>query len=84
MTQAPKNDIAARQYKKWQYPEPIQDLESWVATNMEWFDPRYAHRVFWPDRPYQPDMAITRIGWAIRPGPEHRALAEQIDGLRTI
>ena len=69
MTQAPEDDIVARQYKKWQYPEPIQDLETWAATNMDWFDPLHAHRVFWPDRPYQPDLDILVAGCGTNQAP---------------
>lgn len=62
MTDSPRGDVVARQYEKWQYPEPIQNLESWLANNWQWFDPSHAHRVLWPDRPYKADMDILIAG----------------------
>jgi SAM-dependent methyltransferase len=58
----PRADVVARQYEKWTYPEPIQNLETWLTNNWQWFDPSHAHRVLWPDRPYQPDMDILIAG----------------------
>jgi hypothetical protein len=48
--QNPLSDIVSSQYQKWMYPEPIFDLELWLKTNWQWFDPSHAHRMFWPDR----------------------------------
>lgn len=62
MTESPTADIVAQQYQKWQYPEPIQNLEFWLRDNWQWYDPSHAHRIFWPDRPYQPDMDILIAG----------------------
>lgn len=62
MTDNPRADVVAQQYEKWQYPEPIQNLESWLNNNWQWFDPSHAHRLLWPDRPYQPDMDILIAG----------------------
>jgi SAM-dependent methyltransferase len=61
-TESPRGDVVAQQYQKWVYPEPIQNLESWLANNWQWYDPSHAHRVLWPDRPYQPDMDILIAG----------------------
>ena len=58
----PRADVVAGQYQKWTYPEPIQDLQSWLGDNWQWFDPSHAHRVLWPDRPYQPDLDILVAG----------------------
>ena len=58
----PRADLVARQYEKWTYPEPIQNLETWLTNNWQWFDPSHAHRVLWPDRPYQPDLDILIAG----------------------
>ena len=58
----PRADVVAKQYEKWTYPEPIQNLETWLTNNWQWFDPSHAHRVLWPDRPYQPDMDILIAG----------------------
>lgn len=62
MTDSPRADLVARQYEKWQYPDPIQNLESWIANNWQWFDPSHAHRILWPDRPYKADMDILIAG----------------------
>ena len=62
MTDNPRADTVARQYEKWQYPEPIQNLESWLSNNWQWFDPSHAHRILWPDRPYRPDIDILIAG----------------------
>ena len=51
MTDNPRADLVAQQYEKWQYPEPIQNLESWLSNNWQWFDPSHSHRMLWPDRP---------------------------------
>ncbi len=66
---SPRADLVAQQYKKWQYPEPIQNLERWVANNWEWFDPSHAHRVLWPDRPYRPGMDILSAGCGTNQAP---------------
>jgi SAM-dependent methyltransferase len=62
MTDSPRADVVARQYEKWQYPEPIQNLETWLSSNWQWFDPSHAHRILWPDRPLQPDLDILIAG----------------------
>ena len=62
MTTDPRADVVARQYQRWQYPEPIRDLEAWLANNWQWFDPSHAHRLFWPDRDYRPDLDILVAG----------------------
>jgi SAM-dependent methyltransferase len=55
-------DVVGRQYERWRYPPPIQDLAAWSVHNWEWFDPVYAHRVLWPDRDYRPDLDILIAG----------------------
>ena len=55
-------DVVVRQYDRWRYPPPIQDLEAWVAGHWEWFDPVHAHRVLWPDREYKPELDILIAG----------------------
>lgn len=62
MTDSPRADVVAQQYQKWQYPEPIQNLETWLSNNWQWFDPSHAHRVLWPDRPHDPEMDILIAG----------------------
>jgi SAM-dependent methyltransferase len=58
----PRADVVTRQYERWKYPEPIQDLEGWIAGNWEWFDPLHAHRTLWPDRDYKADADILIAG----------------------
>jgi SAM-dependent methyltransferase len=62
MSDDPRSDVVVRQYERWRYPRPIQDLEGWVAGNWEWFDPSHAHRTLWPDREYKPDLDILIAG----------------------
>jgi SAM-dependent methyltransferase len=62
MTENPRADVVAHQYEKWQYPEPIQNLETWLSGSCQWFDPSHAHRILWPDRPLQADLDILIAG----------------------
>ena len=62
MTDDPRTDVVNRQYEKWMYPEPIQDISEWVKTGYEACDPTHAHRILWPDREYRPDMDILIAG----------------------
>lgn len=48
--------------QRYQYPEPIEDLETWTDNNWEWFDPVHAHSLLWPDRAYKPDLDILVAG----------------------
>jgi SAM-dependent methyltransferase len=56
------NDVVSGQYEKWTYPEPIQDLEEWLADGWQWFDPSHAYGIFWPDRDYKPGLDILVAG----------------------
>jgi SAM-dependent methyltransferase len=58
----PQADVVVRQYERWRYPQPIQDLEAWLSSNWEWFDPSHAHRILWPDREYRSDLDILIAG----------------------
>ncbi|WP_156688284.1 class I SAM-dependent methyltransferase [Mycobacterium sp. Marseille-P9652] len=62
MTDDPRGDGVSRQYDRWQYPPPVTDLEAWTKNHWDWFDPHWAHRVLWPDRPYRPDLDILIAG----------------------
>jgi SAM-dependent methyltransferase len=62
MNDNPRADVVTRQYERYRYPQPIEDLEIWLANNWEWFDPSHAHRVLWPDREYKPDLDILIAG----------------------
>lgn len=35
----PRADVASRQYEHYRYPQPIEDLDVWLARNWEWYDP---------------------------------------------
>jgi SAM-dependent methyltransferase len=58
----PRADVVSRQYEKWTYPEPVEDLQAWNVDSWEKFDPSHAHRIFWPDREYKPDLDILIAG----------------------
>ena len=58
----PLSDVVSSQYERWMYPQPILDLRGWLANNWQWFDPSHAHRIFWPDRDYKPDLDILVAG----------------------
>lgn len=62
MNDDPRSDVVSRQYDRWRYPPPIQDLEVYSKTNWEWFDPFRSHRILWPDREYRPDLDILIAG----------------------
>jgi SAM-dependent methyltransferase len=62
MTASPLADVVSNQYERWMYPQPILDLEGWLAHNWQWFDPSHAHRMFWPDRDSRPGMDILVAG----------------------
>ena len=62
MSESPLADVVSNQYERWMYPQPILDLRGWLANNWQWFDPSHAHRLFWPDRDYKPDMDILVAG----------------------
>jgi len=62
VTHNPLDDPVSRQYQRWVYPEPIEDLPGWLEDNWQWFDPDHAHAMFWPDRPHRPDMDILVAG----------------------
>lgn len=58
----PGSDLVARQYDRWRYPSPIEDLHGWLRNNWEWFDPSHAHRILWPDADYRADLDILVAG----------------------
>ena len=62
VTPDPLSDVVSDQYEQWVYPEPIEDLPGWLESNWQWFDPRIAHRLLWPNRPYTPDLDILIAG----------------------
>lgn len=58
----PRADVVTRQYERYRYPQPIQDLERWLVGNWQWFDPSHTSRVLWPDREYKRDLDILIAG----------------------
>lgn len=55
-------DVVSRQYERWRYPQPIQDLDALPDSIWHWFDPSRFHRILWPDREYKPDLDILIAG----------------------
>lgn len=87
MSADPRADVVSAQYERWQYPEPIWDLEPWVKNNWQWFDPSHAYRTLWPDRDYRPDLDILIAGCGTNQAaviahtnPQAKILAVDISG----
>jgi SAM-dependent methyltransferase len=62
MSSDPRADVVSRQYEKWRYPEPIQDLDVYAQDNWQWFDPSHSQRFMWPDREPRPDLDMLVAG----------------------
>ena len=62
MVEDPRVDSVSRQYDRWEYPPPVTDLEAWTKNHWDWFDPYWAHRVFWPNLEYRPGLDILIAG----------------------
>jgi len=62
MSNDPKKDVINRQYERWTYPAPIEDLPAWLTSNWQWYDPTHAHPILWPDRGYRTGMDILIAG----------------------
>ena len=58
----PRADVVSRQYERWRYPLPIQDLGAISQEIWHWYDPSRFHDVLWPDRDYKPDLDILIAG----------------------
>jgi len=58
----PRADVVSRQYERWRYPQPIQDLDALSDDIWHWFDPSRFHETLWPDRDYKPDLDILIAG----------------------
>lgn len=56
------SDAVSRQYERWVYPEPIEDLPGWLTSNWQWFDPSHSFRALWPERHPRPDLDILVAG----------------------
>ena len=59
---AQPDDAVRQQYERWPYPQPIDDLDTWLQRHWEWFDPSHAHRQLWPDRPNAERLEILIAG----------------------
>ena len=56
-------DKVQEQYERWIYPEPIEDLEAWVASGMfSVGDARECGDLFWPATGYREGMNILVAG----------------------
>lgn len=62
MGDGPRADVVARQYERWRYPQPIEDLDAWLVHNWQWLDPAHAQRVLWPERESRDDLDILIAG----------------------
>ncbi len=62
MNESPLSDVVSRQYERWVYPAPIDDVADWLRDNHQRFDPSLNRRVFWPDRDHAPDLDILIAG----------------------
>lgn len=62
MTDSPLDDAIARQYARWIYPEPAQDLDVYSQTRRGTCDPALVHDLFWPDRDYPRSLDILVAG----------------------
>jgi SAM-dependent methyltransferase len=60
--ESPLGDGTARQYNKWPYPQPAEDLEAYAKTGRDTCDPAMCHRLFWPDREYPEGLEILVAG----------------------
>src|ERR1700745_2239220 len=69
MSDDPRADVVSRQYERWRYPQTVLDLDEWTVNNWQWFDPLHAHRTFWPDRDYKPDLDILIAGCGTNQAP---------------
>jgi hypothetical protein len=49
-------DVVSRQYERWRYPPPVEDLAAWSATNWDWFED--ALSTLTADRPIQSYLKI--------------------------
>lgn len=58
----PLQDGVARQYERWIYPNPIEDLEAASRESYEQADPAVNHRLYWPDREYPDGLEILVAG----------------------
>lgn len=60
--ESPLQDETARQYNRWPYPKPVDDLETYARAGRDSCDPALCHRLFWPDRDYPTGLEILVAG----------------------
>lgn len=60
---SPLDDAITRQYERWVYPEPLQDLAQ-LGGGHDFSDPILRHRLYWPDRecPQSLDILVAGCG----------------------
>jgi hypothetical protein len=57
-----KNEIVARQYEAWVYPQPVLDLAEFLATKFDLTDPAYFRRKLWPRKIESDNLNILVAG----------------------
>lgn len=62
MNDDPRADVVSRQYERWRYPQPIQDLDALPEGTWHWFDPSRFYRSLWPSGTYRADLDILIAG----------------------
>jgi len=55
-----EEDAVRAQYERWIYPEPIDDLSK--STGVDFSDPGFLGRAYWPNRPPRQDLRILVAG----------------------
>ena len=60
--ESPLDDGIARQYGRWIYPQPADDLDVHSRARRDVCDPALCHRLFWPDRDYPQPLDILVAG----------------------
>jgi SAM-dependent methyltransferase len=81
MTDSPLDDAIARQYGRWIYPDPAQDLDVYSQTRRGTCDPALVHDLFWPDREYPRALDILVAGCGANEAAE---IAYQNRGARVL
>ena len=57
-----EDDLVARQYKEWVYPQPIQDMSEFVRNYFDESDPSLFRRKLWPRKIEPENLSILIAG----------------------
>lgn len=68
--ESPLDDVLARQYNRWPYPNPTRDLVDYARTGRDIADPALCHGQFWPDRDYPHGLDILVAGCGSNQGAD--------------